>query len=160
MNRRLALAASFSAATAMVAGAVMVGALLSRGPEPVPQADLAGPVAETGSSVTSLDPIVVYEDEYEFVVVGGSPTEGRPAVDVGGPPTESVPAAVAAAAAPVPVAPVAPPTTAAAPRVATTTTTWPEGVPEDWPADKPIPPMPANCREPHLEDDGVWNCQH
>lgn len=31
-------------------------------------------------------------------------------------------------------------------------------IPEDWPADKPIPPMPANCLEPHLEDNGVWNC--
>jgi hypothetical protein len=40
-----------------------------------------------------------------------------------------------------------------------TTTTWPRGVPRDWPPGKPIPPMPPNCREPQLEDNGVWNCQ-
>ena len=28
-------------------------------------------------------------------------------------------------------------------------------VPEDWPADQPIPPMPEGCQEPHLEDNGV-----
>ena len=44
--------------------------------------------------------------------------------------------------------------------VPTTTTTWPRGVPKDWPKDKPIPPMPPNCREPQLEDNGVWNCDH
>lgn len=32
-------------------------------------------------------------------------------------------------------------------------------VPEDWPAGTPLPPMPANCEQPHLEDNGVWNCQ-
>lgn len=42
----------------------------------------------------------------------------------------------------------------------TTTTTRPPGVPLDWPADKPIPPVPDNCRQPQLEDNGVWNCQH
>lgn len=42
----------------------------------------------------------------------------------------------------------------------TTTTTRPAGVPKDWPADKPIPPMPDNCRQPKLEDNGRWNCQH
>jgi hypothetical protein len=31
-------------------------------------------------------------------------------------------------------------------------------IPEGWPADQPLPPMPANCAEPHLEDNGVWNC--
>ncbi|HEV7526608.1 MAG TPA: hypothetical protein VGP92_16690 [Acidimicrobiia bacterium] len=43
---------------------------------------------------------------------------------------------------------------------ATTPTTWPRGVPKDWPKDKPIPPMPPNCRDPQLEDNGVWNCDH
>ncbi len=41
----------------------------------------------------------------------------------------------------------------------TTTTTRPAGVPKDWPADKPVPPMPDNCRQPKLEDNGRWNCQ-
>jgi hypothetical protein len=42
---------------------------------------------------------------------------------------------------------------------ATTTTTRPQGVPDDWPPGKPIPPMPPDCHEPQLEDNGVWNCQ-
>ncbi len=41
----------------------------------------------------------------------------------------------------------------------TTTTTRPPGVPADWPPGKPIPPMPPNCHNPQLEDNGVWNCQ-
>ena len=41
-----------------------------------------------------------------------------------------------------------------------TTTTRPRGVPADWPPGKPIPPMPPNCRDPQLEDNGVWNCDH
>ncbi len=52
-------------------------------------------------------------------------------------------------------APTSAPTT-----TATTTTTWPQGVPHDWPKNKPIPPMPPNCRQPQLEDNGVWNCDH
>ena len=54
----------------------------------------------------------------------------------------------------------APPATAPPTTIPTTTTTWPRGVPRDWPKDKPIPPMPPNCREPQLEDNGVWNCDH
>ena len=43
----------------------------------------------------------------------------------------------------------------------TPTTLVPPGVeiPDNWPAGKPIPPIPPNCREPHLEDNGKWNCQ-
>jgi hypothetical protein len=33
-------------------------------------------------------------------------------------------------------------------------------VPRDWPAGKPIPPMPANCKSPQLELNGVWNCDN
>lgn len=40
----------------------------------------------------------------------------------------------------------------------TTTTVRPPGVPADWPAGKPIPPMPAGCKKPQLELNGVWNC--
>ena len=29
---------------------------------------------------------------------------------------------------------------------------------QDWPAGKPIPPIPPGCRQPQLEDNGVWNC--
>jgi len=41
-----------------------------------------------------------------------------------------------------------------------TTTTRPPGVPPDWPPGKPIPPMPPNCHQPQLEDNGVWNCDN
>lgn len=51
-----------------------------------------------------------------------------------------------------------PTTTTAAP----TGTTLPPGarIPSDWPPDRPIPPIPANCKKPVLEDNGVWNCEH
>ena len=61
--------------------------------------------------------------------------------------------------------PTTPPTT---PRVTTppttappTGTTLPPGVriPSDWPPGKPIPPIPPGCKQPQLEDNGVWNCQ-
>lgn len=162
MNRRLAVAASVSASAVLVAGAVMVGALLSQGPEPIASPDLAGPAVETdSSSVTSVDPIVVYQDEYEYVVTGDAPAAGPAATDDGDGELAGVAPAPAASAAagPAPVATVTAPTTTTAPKAATTTTTWPRGVPRDWPADKPIPPMPANCRDPQLEDNGVWNCQ-
>ncbi len=42
---------------------------------------------------------------------------------------------------------------------ATTAAPRPEGVPADWPANKPIPPVPADCVQPQLEDNGIWNCQ-
>ncbi len=45
------------------------------------------------------------------------------------------------------------------PTTTVTPTTRPDGVPDDWPPGKPVPPMPPNCREPQLEDNGVWNCQ-
>ncbi len=162
MNRKLALAASVSASAVLVAGAVMVGALLSQGPEATPTPDLAGPAVESDSSVTSVDPIVVYQDEYEYVTTGDA-AAAAPAVaasdDGGGGATGAAPALPATAAAAAPVATVAAPTTTAAPKASTTTTTWPVGVPRDWPVGKPIPPMPANCRQPQLEDNGVWNCQ-
>ena len=165
MNRRLALAGSVSAATALVAGAVMVGTLLSQGPERTDTPDLAASTVDTGSAtVTSQEPVVVYQDEVEYVVTDdgtrrpSAPPDETEAGTVGAaaPSTPGPLAATAPVASPVPTAA---PTTTVAPR-ATTTTTRPPGVPKDWPADKPIPPMPPNCREPQLEDNGVWNCQH
>jgi hypothetical protein len=43
-------------------------------------------------------------------------------------------------------------------KAVTPTTVRPPGVPRDWPAGKPIPPMPPNCKQPQLELNGVWNC--
>jgi hypothetical protein len=165
MNRKLALAGSLSAAVAIVSGAVMVGALLSASPEEHQSPDLSAASVETGSSsVTSLDPVVVYQDEYEYVATGGeaTPVAAAPGTadeasgPAAAPQTVSAPTPAAGSVAPVATSP--PVTTAPAP--ATTTTTWPSGVPRDWPADKPIPPKPAGCRDGQLEDNGVWNCQH
>jgi hypothetical protein len=43
-----------------------------------------------------------------------------------------------------------------------TNSTLPAGarIPADWPPGKPIPPIPAGCQQPVLEDNGVWNCDH
>jgi hypothetical protein len=165
MNRKLALAGSLSAAVALVSGAVMVGTLLSAPPEKHASPDLAASGVDTDSStVTSLDPVVVYQDEYEYVVTGGGAT---PVASAAGPAASdevaTAPqgsAAPAQTAAPAPAPAVTSPPVTAAPAPATTTTTRPSGVPRDWPADKPIPPKPAGCRDGQLEDNGVWNCQH
>lgn len=72
--------------------------------------------------------------------------------------TPAPPPATAAPVAPAPTATTATSTTNPAP--VTTVAARPEGVPADWPANKPIPPMPTGCLQPQLEDNGVWNCQH
>ena len=166
MNRKLALAGSLSAAVALVSGAVMVGTLLSAPPEKLTSPDLAAAGVETdSSSVTSLDPVVVYQDEYEYVAADGGATPvatasaAAPADDVAGPPSAPQGGSAPAPAATAPPATSAPVTTAPAPAT-TTTTTRPSGVPRDWPAGKPIPPKPAGCVNGQLEDNGVWNCQH
>jgi hypothetical protein len=164
MDRRLALAASVGASVALVSGAVMVGALLSASPPQRGAPDLAAaPSVDTDSvTVTSLDPVVVYQDEYEYVVTGGqaaAPRAESASEQPGGSAVASTAPTGGGAAGPVVAAPAGPTPTTAAPAPATTTTTRPVGVPSDWPADKPIPPMPANCRQPQLEDNGVWNCQ-
>lgn len=168
MNRKLAVAGSLAAAVAFVSGAVMVGTLLSAPPDEFPSPDLAADgLGAESSTVTSLDPVVVYQDEYEYVVTGGGATPVSSASGAAGTDEVAGPAtapqgtsgpAPAAAPAPAPAVTVPPVTTAPAP--VTTTTTRPPGVPRDWPADKPIPPMPAGCRGGQLEDNGVWNCQH
>lgn len=78
--------------------------------------------------------------------------------------TSSVVAETAPTTTAAPVTTAAPETTVAT-TVATTvpapaTTVRPSGVPADWPANRPIPPMPPGCQKPQLEDNGVWNCEH
>ncbi len=51
-------------------------------------------------------------------------------------------------------------TTSGVPESGPTPTARPRGVPADWPAGKPIPPMPPGCQDPQLEDNGIWNCDH
>jgi hypothetical protein len=104
----------------------------------------------------------------------GTPTApaASPSGDVGatsaGEPASSGTGSAPRAAAPRPAPRAATPTTTSPPRVTTTTrppsaptTTWPPGteLPEAWPAGVPYPPIPAGCRKPHLEDNGVWNCE-
>ena len=57
-----------------------------------------------------------------------------------------------------PPATIAPTPPTSAPSSPPTTSGQHIEIPDDWPADKPLPPMPADCAEPHLEDNGVWNC--
>ena len=69
--------------------------------------------------------------------------------------------APATPSAPIP-APAAP--TTMAPKPITTTAppaAVPSGarIPNDWPANKPIPPIPPGCEKPQLEDNGKWNCE-
>lgn len=68
--------------------------------------------------------------------------------------------AVATTAAPTTAKPVVTTVAPTTTKPATTTTVRPPGVPKDWPAGKPIPPMPANCKDPQLELNGVWNCDN
>lgn len=116
------------------------------------------PAAIDGITV-SIGPIATARN----VVAPGVPAGATaPAVSVNPTPVSATPASAPASTAP---APTAPATTAPVAVPATTTPTPttaapPPGVPADWPANKPIPPMPANCQQPQLEDNGVWNCDH
>lgn len=113
-------------------------------------------------------PSVEYLDVYETAPGGAPAANGAApgAVSAGSDPSAAAPTGGGSggvAAAPPAPSPVTrwspPPTTGAPPEPATTTTRLP-GVPADWPADEPIPPMPPGCQKPQLEDNGVWNCDH
>jgi hypothetical protein len=109
------------------------------------------PVPEAG------EPLIVTLPRYvEQPAETTSATAAPPRVaDQAAPPTTLPPPPVAAP-------PPATTTTAAPPAPEPKTATAPPdaAVPEGWPAGEPVPPMPEGCREPHLEDDGTWNCQH
>ena len=143
--------------------------------------------AETATSPT--DPGFVIQDVYELVPVddgSGATSASAPGQTAAEPANDGAPTNSPATAevvttgatgsgsissgpalankAPTPAA--SPPTkvtpspTTTTPAPTPTTTTLPPGVPADWPAGKPIPPMPAGCQKPQLEDNGVWNCDH
>ena len=91
MNRKLALVGSVSAAVVLVSGAVMVGSpaqLVSRAGTSTPELSSA-PIDTASATATSQDPVVVYQDDYEYVA-GGDPA-GAPSAtpatvgDAGGP---------------------------------------------------------------------------
>ena len=148
-----------------------------------PRRRRSGPGA---ASVAAAKPEVVTRtrDVYDTYVVAGTgddrSSEARSAgsapttPSAKGAPSEAEPAAVSvvqpiagvdsaptttALVPPTTLAPQGPSTTIVS-MTPTTPTTRPPGVPHDWPAGKPIPPMPPNCRDPQLEDNGVWNCDH
>jgi hypothetical protein len=177
MERRKSLAIAASLALCLGSGVVAVAAVVDRAAQPPSESGVAGP------------PTVVtrYRDVYDRIVVAqaesanAQPTESVARdegdetaggardsdVDAGSPPTtvRTAPPTTRHRGA-VGTQPTTPPTTAAevaAPSTSVPTavpTTRPPGVPHDWPAGKPIPPMPPNCQKPQLEDDGEWNCDH
>jgi hypothetical protein len=88
-----------------------------------------------------------------------APVTAAPTVTTVKPPSTTTPPATTVKP---PTTTVKPPTTTTPPTtVAAPSSTLPPGVriPADWPAGKPIPPIPAGCKSPQLEDNGVWNCQ-
>lgn len=147
---------TLAAATAPAAGRPSARATTpSRPPAAISGAPVAGTIPPgVPASPTSATP-----------VTSASPTTAPAATPttVTRDSTTSVPTTVTStpATAPAPSAPAtsAPATSAPATTAAPTTTVRPPGVPKDWPANKPIPPMPADCEQPQLEDNGVWNCQ-
>lgn len=160
MERRTALAAAAVGAMLAASGVVAISTSLLDGNGDGPEAAFAGPAPTTVGATTpstAPGPVVITEtrDVFDTIVVPvADPGDGT-----GGPgPAASASASTRTAKA------TAPPTTAAPPPSTTipptTSTTRPPGVPADWPADKPIPPMPENCQKPQLEDDGTWNCDH
>jgi hypothetical protein len=122
---------------------------------------------EVTTTTAAPETVAVVEDVYEFLpstiasplhLASGdeSPSASDSDPLVAGP--AAAPPSIARTPAP-PTIPTIDPTTTTTTAPVPTTTRPPE-VPEDWPAGKPLPPIPPGCREPHLEDNGVWNCQH
>jgi hypothetical protein len=159
MERRTALAAAAVGALLAASGVVAIStSLLDPGGDGETSA-FEGPSPTTLATTTpptAPGPVVVTEtrDVFDTIVVPvadpvSSPVAPAPAAG----PTASK---TAKATAPPTTSAPSPPTTVPS----TTSTTRPPGVPADWPDDKPIPPMPAGCQKPQLEDNGVWNCDH
>lgn len=168
MQRRKALALSVVAALLVTAMGVMAVALVqmsarTEGTGAAMPPDLLSPTSTAPSA--SPEPAIEYQDVYDVTGPTGAPTApgalGAVASDVpgaAGVEPRATPAPVASNSVTPPAHPT--PTTTTPPPPTVTTSTLPPGVPADWPADKPIPPMPPGCRKPQLEDNGVWNCDH
>ncbi len=180
MSRPKALLVSAVAALTLISLVVMVGTLLRVStaendrattlPVPPSTTQAAPSPVEVGAD-TPPESVVVYEDVWEVVPGTPAPAGQAPAPTVGSAQDLAVTPGASQAVSPTPAASSAPTVGTVAPPVATSPTTRPPtptttvaprppGVPADWPADKAIPPIPEGCRQPQLEDDGVWNCQH
>jgi hypothetical protein len=156
VERRKAMAVAAAGAMLSASGVVAAGVGLRHGSElaAIEPPSTTVSTAPRPEAASTPEPVFVTEirDVYDRVVIPtSSPT--------------NVPASAAADDVPPPAAATqpaagAPGTTTTGP--STTTTIDPRyedaEIPEDWPADRPIPPMPEDCDEPHLEDNGVWNC--
>ncbi len=124
-----------------------------------------GPVDATTTIVTALpDPTPAVPRLVVPPPSGGDPT--RAAVTT----TDTLSPTTPGSATPTPTTittPTATPTTAhvittVPPTAPSTGTTLPPDarIPSDWPTGSPIPPIPPDCEEPVLEDNGIWNCDH
>jgi hypothetical protein len=132
--------------------AAPTGNAQSVGPLPTPTQPPTGTAEGPGPDSPATVPPIASLDPIQPPTPEAAP-EGTPAPALAPVPPASAPAAST------------PPSTVAAPQppptVAPSIPAAPSGarIPSDWPADKPIPPIPAGCGQPQLEDNGVWNCQ-
>ncbi len=144
-----------SGSTRSAGTAAPTGRAPAVGPLHTPTASPTGtPDVPAPDSPTTVSPIAAL-----------APIQPPPPADTAAPDPTPPPAVAPGPVASPASAPAAstPPSTTAAPQPppAPASPAVPSGVriPSDWPADKPIPPIPAGCRQPQLEDNGVWNCQ-
>ena len=179
MERRLALATACAASVTLGVGTVgyatigggnllgMGGASGSKTMAPLTQVETITRVvvvhSADGSVVTDPAgvPVTVLRTVRVVRPVAGTKPAPIPATLIATTPaTEGTPVATSATVATTTT--IRPTTTTVKPTTPTTVkpaaAKLPPGVPADWPAGKPIPPMPAHCSEPQLELNGVWNC--
>jgi len=169
MERRQAVA--MSAMGALVAAAAVAagtsGLLHEVGDSAAGSLGFAAPApvaATADTSVTAPETVVITEvrDVYDTIVVGPARQAASPSsAGTDGPgwvrmPTSASPE-TGAPGVTTTTAPDDPTDTAPG---GSTSTTRPPAVPDDWPDDEPIPPMPPDCQKAQLEDDGHWNCDH
>lgn len=160
MERRRAMAVAATISLVSASGIVTGVSLWTAGGQSIVVETVGTDEAPTtaAQSAAAPEPVIVTQrrDVYDRIVVPRKTSLPASADEPSPTPSPSAPPATTTPTTRPPKAP-APTTSTTAPR--STTTTRPPGVPKDWPADKPIPPMPPDCEDPKLEDNGQWNCQ-
>lgn len=166
MERRLkvvlAFAASTTLASACLAIAAIEGGIFATASPPsaggVHEIELVDDYIVVHSSTSAADTTLVTATI--AVALPAPPTTIAAATTPARPTTASTvavttPPPITAAPRAAPRSPTPPPATVAA------VAAVPAGaqIPADWPKGKAIPPLPAGCQQPQLEDNGVWNCQ-
>lgn len=137
-------------------------AVLDAGSLPAPAPAAASGAAPRASAPVAASPDLVAAPaaQPDTLAAAAPDTVSAPAApspEAAAPPPEPSPSPAAATTAPQATTPLPKPTpTTTAP----SSSTLPRGakIPKDWPAGRPIPPIPPGCKEPQLEDNGVWNC--